>query len=91
VEFNSPSDGRSACAYFTHLVGYKYALREIRYSVDNDELSNSLRFTPPSSPGDLGIGQDDETFVEIPPTTRFVCVKLFFIDGTEWPAERIDR
>jgi hypothetical protein len=91
VEFNSPSDGTSACVYFTHLVGYKYALREIRYSIDNDSLSNSLRFTPPSRPGDLTIGQDDETLVDIPPTTRFVCVKLYFIDGTEWPAERFDR
>ena len=91
VEFNSPSHGTTACVWFTHLVGYKYALREIRYSIDNDSLSNSLRFTPPSRPGDLGIAQDDETLVEIPPTTRFVCVKLFFIDGTEWPPERFDR
>jgi hypothetical protein len=77
-------------AYFTHLLAYKAALREIQYSVDNDTLSSRVRFT--SSPGPApGIGADDEVMVKIPPQTRYVCVKLVFIDGSEWPAERFGR
>jgi hypothetical protein len=73
-------------AYFTHLLAYKNALKEIRYSVDDDALSKRVRFTP--SPG---ISEGDEMTVKIPPQTRYVCVKLVFVDGSEWPPERFSR
>jgi len=83
-------DGRML-AYFTHLVSFKYALKEIQYSLDNETLSKRVHFTPPRHPGDIEISEGDETMVEIPPTAGYVCVKLIFIDGTEWPPERFDR
>jgi hypothetical protein len=78
-------------AYFTHLVSYKYALKAIRYSVDNDTLSGHVHFTPPRHPGDTEIGEGDEIMVEIPRTANYVCVQLVFIDGSEWPPERFNR
>jgi hypothetical protein len=78
-------------AYFTHLISLKNALKEIRYSVDNETLSNRVHFTPSRHPGDTEISEDDEIMVEIPPTAGYVCVKLIFIDGTEWPPERFNR
>jgi hypothetical protein len=77
-------------AYFTHLLAHKNALSEIQYSVDNDSLSNRIRFVR-SPEAALEISADDETMVKIPPATRFVCVKLLFVDGSEWPAERFTR
>lgn len=77
-------------AYFTHLISYKNALSEIRYSIDDESLSRRIHFTR-SPEGGSEISPDDETVVEIPPATRYVCVKLLFVDGSEWPAERFTR
>jgi hypothetical protein len=75
--------------YFTHLLSYKNGLQEILYSVDDESLSRRVRFTPDwSGPGAPGLGDDDETVVEIPLSAQFVAVKLVFIDGSEWPARR---
>jgi hypothetical protein len=75
--------------YFTHLLSYKNGLKEIRYSVDDQSLSHRVRFTPDwSGPGAPGISDDDEILVLIPISAKFVDVKLFFVDGTEWPAAR---
>ena len=70
--------------YFTHLISYKNAFREIRYSVDDESLARSVPFsadwsgrgTPPILDGDL-------IYVEIPASAKFVAVKVYFIDGTE--------
>jgi hypothetical protein len=91
VAFREYPEGR-LLAYFTHLLSYKTALREIRYSVDDDSVSRRVRFTPdPSGSGTSEIREDDEMMVEIPLETRYVCVKLVFVDGSEWPIERFDR
>jgi hypothetical protein len=76
--------------YFTHLLGYKNALREIRYSVDDDTLSATLRFATDWSGRDApGIRDGETTYLEIPMSSRFVAVRLSFIDGTESELKRI--
>ncbi len=75
--------------YFSHLLSYKNGLKEIRYSVDDESLSRRVQFAPDwSGPGAPGISDDDEILVEIPISSRFVYVKLIFIDGSEWPAKK---
>jgi hypothetical protein len=80
-----PADeGHRLLVYFSHLVSYKNAFKQIRYSVDDDSLSRELKFVPDwSGEGLPGTTDDDETYVEIPPTSQYVCVKLCFIDGSE--------
>lgn len=83
LSFREYPEGR-LLAYFTHLVSYKNAFTDIRYSVDDDSLSRQLRFTPDWTRGAVpGIGEDDETYVEVPRSATSVAVKLRFIDGTE--------
>lgn len=88
VAFREYPEGRMLL-YFTHLVSHKNGLKEIQFSVDNEPLSRSVRFTPDwSGKGAPEIRDDDEIFVEIPMSAKFVDVKLVFIDGSEWPARR---
>ncbi len=76
--------------HFTHLLCWKNGLREVRYSVDDESLSRSLRYSPDwSGPGAPGIAADDEVMVEIPLTAKYVYLQLHFVDGIDWPAERI--
>ena len=81
---------KTLLAYFSHLVSYKNAFKQIRYSVDNDSLSRKLKFTPDwSGTGLPGIREDDETYVEIPRQSNHVCLKLYYIDGSESPVEKV--
>lgn len=81
---------RHLLVYFSHLISYKNAFKEIRYSVDDESLSRQLQFAvdwsrrgpPPYNP------DRDETFIEIPYASTFVAVKLLFIDGTESNVQR---
>ena len=68
---------------FTHLLSYKDALREIRYSVDDCSLSERFPFDewhdvtrPPSI-------TEDRPYLGLPKSTRSACVQLVFLDGSE--------
>lgn len=76
--------------YFTPLVSRKNAFREIRYSVDDESLAATLRFTADwSGRGAPGIRDGDVIDVEIPLTAQYVAVKLFYIDGSESELKRV--
>jgi hypothetical protein len=88
IAFREFPQGRML-AYFSQLLGSKNAFREIRYSVDSDALDRTVRYTQDWSqrgpPGDDG---SDENPITIPMTTRYVAVKLLYIDGTESELKR---
>jgi TIR domain len=78
-------------AYFALLV-YKNAFDQVRYSVDDESLSQRIRFTPDwNAVGVPPITADDQTLVAIPPTARFVAVQLRFIDGSSSEIRRFPR
>jgi TIR domain len=68
--------------YFT-ILSYKDAFTAIRYSVDDDSLAKQLRFT--GDPKRMKFEQDehDESYLEVPFTSRSVCVQVQFVDGTK--------
>lgn len=70
--------GRRLC-YFTTLVSYKYALRSIRYGIDNEPRTRTVRFATRNSPG---IDSDDELFIDLPSDASSVTVEIVFRDGT---------
>ena len=80
-------DDQRRLLYFTHLLSYKYALKEIRYSLDDGSLSRQVRFRA-AGLRDLGIADDDEMMVEIPPATKVVYVQVTYVDGTLSNVER---
>ena len=76
---NSPKE---LLAYFTTLLAFKAAFREIRYSIDSDAVDRvfPLKVNPSEGwPSRMG---DDVTFIKLPSSTTFLTVKLTFADGT---------
>ena len=74
-------------AYFTTLVSYQNAFREIRYSIDNESVSQKWPIRSDwDAPG--RIPPEEQTYLEIPTTAKFVCVQLIFIDGTQSPVKK---
>jgi hypothetical protein len=88
LAFSEYPQGR-LLVYFTHLISYKNAFREIRYSIDDESLAHTVTFSPDwSGRGLPGILDSDLTYVEIPISAKFVAVKLYYIDGTESELKR---
>lgn len=71
-------NGRMLC-YFSTLLVYKYALREIRYGFDNAPATRRLGFVPSDAPG---INNEDQLYIELPDDTSSVTVELVFLDDT---------
>jgi hypothetical protein len=81
VTFTKPAPDRTL-AYFTTLLSYKAALREIRYAVDSDALDSVWPLG-----GDPGEGwparlDHDTLSIELPASAHRVAVKLTFVDGS---------
>ena len=72
--------------YFTALLIFKYALRDIRYGVDTDVPDQSVRFVPS---GTTGIDEKDQLFIDFRDGVSFMTVELVFLDGTVSERKRI--
>lgn len=68
--------------YFTPMLTFKHALREIQVSLDGGPPERSVRFSPSRQPG---VGSDDEAFRALPPGARSVSIELVFRDGSRLP------
>ena len=76
---NSPS---ALVAYFTTLVTFRAAFREIRYSIDTDAVDKVFPLKHDASDGWPGRIDDDVTQIKLPPKAAFVTVQLTYVDGT---------
>lgn len=75
--------------YFSNLLSYKNAFREIRYSVDSDDLGKQVRYTVDWSGNDTpSLHDDDELYIKIPMATKYVAMKLTYIDGSSSELQR---
>ena len=68
--------------YFSNLLSYKNAFREIRYSVDSDDLDKRVEYVVDWSANDVRLNDKDQLDVTIPMATKYVAMKLFYIDGS---------
>lgn len=87
VAFRGSLDGDkdATLLYFTTLLVYKYAIAEIRWSVDSGDLDRRVRFTPSDRPG---IANDDEIFVRLSDTPKYVALQIVFVDETTSAVKR---
>lgn len=76
---------------FTHLLSYKDALREIRYSIDDCSLSERFEFDPWHDLTRRPRITEDKSYLGLPKSTRSACVQLVFRDGTESEIREIRR
>jgi serine/threonine protein kinase len=75
-------DGKTL-AYFTHLVSFRPALREIRYAVDSEELNQRFPLLPASEAKLYEVPAGAQTYIELPAGTNCVIVQLVYEDGTQ--------
>jgi uncharacterized caspase-like protein len=68
--------------YYTHLVSYRCAIREVRIGVDNAVPSQVLKMPPCDMRDPNQIPYGAQLFMKLPPTTQFMSVELTYRDGS---------
>jgi hypothetical protein len=68
--------------YYTHLMSYRCAIREVRIGIDSAVPDKVLKM-PPCDPRDpVAIPASAQPYLKLTPTTRFVSVELTYRDGS---------
>jgi hypothetical protein len=68
--------------YYTHLMSYRCAIREVRVGIDSAVPDKVLKM-PPCDPRDpSAIPHDSQPYLKLAPSTQFVSVELIYRDGS---------
>jgi hypothetical protein len=68
--------------YYTHLMSYRCAIREVRVGIDTSVPDKVLKM-PPCDPRDPSvIPRDAQPYLKLAPSTQFVSVELTYRDGS---------
>jgi Caspase domain len=68
--------------YYTHLMSYRCAIREVRVGIDSAVPDKVLKM-PPCNPKDpSAIPNDAQPYLKLAPSTQFVSVELTYRDGS---------
>jgi hypothetical protein len=71
--------------YFLHLAGYKDAIAEVRYAIDDTVPKKQFELP------DLGRPNSRSTYAEVPRAARYAVVQVTFADGSQSAIVRFDR
>lgn len=77
--------------YFSHLLAYRGVLSRIEYGLDCDEPDRDFSFPAAEASGVASITPDMAISVEVPQRTRYVTVRVTFIDGSQSRKMRFSR
>jgi uncharacterized caspase-like protein len=68
--------------YYTHLMSYRCAIREVRVGIDSAVPDKVVKMPPcdPKEPG--AIPHDAQPYLKLAPSTQFVSVELTYRDGS---------
>ncbi|MGN6214916.1 TIR domain-containing protein [Parafilimonas sp.] len=75
--------------YFTSLLSNRDVIKAINYSLNNESLSQTFPVQPWTKGGIPEMQED--IYVDAPSSTKFIAVKLTFIDGSVTELKRFDN
>ena len=68
--------------YYTHLMSYRCAIREVRVGIDTAVPDKVLKMPPCDSGDPSVIPHDAQPYLKLAPSTQFVSVELTYRDGS---------
>jgi hypothetical protein len=68
--------------YYTHLVSYRCAVRQVRIGLDSTIPDRPLAMPPCNEKDPMAIPHDAQVYMKVPPTTAMVSVELTYRDGS---------
>jgi hypothetical protein len=73
--------------YFTTLMSYRPAIKEIRYSLNSEALDKTFNFKPSDKMFEVG----DELYLTVPGDSQYASVQIIYKDGTKSPVQKVMR
>ncbi len=77
--------------YFTHMISYRCALKEVRYSIDNSDLDKSFPVPECDPKNPYNVPSDSKIYMEAPKGTKFFTVQATYHDGSKSEPQKFDR
>ncbi len=68
--------------YYTHLLSYRCAIRQVRIGIDSTIPDRSLPIPPCNARDPMAIPADAQPWIKLPPATGMVSVELTYRDGS---------
>ena len=68
--------------YYTHLMSYRCAIREVRIGIDSAVPNQVLKMPPCDVKDPNAIPYEAKPYIKLPPTTQLVSVELTYRDGS---------
>jgi len=68
--------------YYTHLMSYRCAIREIRIGLDSAVPDRAIALPPCNQKDPMAIPSDAQPYLKVPPATRSVSVEITYRDGS---------
>lgn len=68
--------------YYTHLMSYRCAIREVRIGIDTSVPDKVLQMPPCNERDPVAIPSSAQPYVKLPPATKSVSVELTYRDGS---------
>jgi hypothetical protein len=72
--------------YFTHLVTYRCAIKEVRYGFGDGPVDKVFKLPPCDGADPHSVPENATLYMKVPPKTASMQVKLTYVDGTQSPA-----
>jgi len=73
--------------YFTTLMSYRPAIKEVHYSLNSEALDLTFKFKPTDKMFEVG----DDLYLTVPGNTQFANVQITYKDGTKSPVQKVMR
>jgi len=73
--------------YFTTLMSYRPAIKEVRYSLNSEALDQTFKFKATDKMFEVG----DDLYLTVPGNTQYASVQLTYKDGTKSPVQKVMR
>ena len=68
--------------YYTHLMSYRCAVRQVRIGLDSAVPDRTLAMPPCNEKDPMAIPAGAQPYLKLPPTTRSVSVEITYRDGS---------
>ena len=77
--------------YYTHLMSYRCAIREVRIGIDTSVPNQVLKMPPCGMKDPSAIPYEAKPYLKLPPSSQFVSVELTYRDGSESEIKSLRR
>ncbi|OBQ60386.1 methyl-accepting chemotaxis protein [Mesorhizobium loti] len=85
------SGGNHGLVYFTQMLSYRCAIKEVRYSLNGAALDKSLEIPPCDKKDPYAIPYDAKGYFKVADSVKSMSVQVTYTDGTKSPVREYER